>query len=104
MTERERFLETLLFGTPDRVPLTPGGGRKSTRERWYSEGLPREVGNIAEYAYRLAGGKEEWPRGGPSVRPSSSLARRRADGVQRGASCGLATRSHGGARRLRPGR
>ncbi len=42
----------------------PGGGRESTRERWYSEGLPRDVSDIAEYAYRLAGGTLEWPPGG----------------------------------------
>jgi len=58
------MLEALLFGNPDRIPLTPGGGRESTRARWYSEGLPREVEDIAEYAYRQAGGTLEWPRGG----------------------------------------
>lgn len=65
MTPRERFIETLLFRSPDRVPLMPGGGRESTRERWYSEGLPRNVEDIVEYAYRLAGGRLEWPAGGP---------------------------------------
>ncbi|MFH1708887.1 MAG: hypothetical protein ABIF71_13365 [Planctomycetota bacterium] len=40
MTPRRRFLETLLFGKPDRVPLDPGHGRESTRDRWYGEGLP----------------------------------------------------------------
>jgi hypothetical protein len=40
MTHRERFVETLLFGNPDRIPFWPGGARKSTRERWYAEGLP----------------------------------------------------------------
>ena len=65
MNDRERYLETLLFGKPDKVPLSPGGGRQSTRERWYKEGLPRDVKNIAEYAYRMAGGKQEWPQGGP---------------------------------------
>lgn len=66
MTDRERHLEALLFGKPDRIPLAPGGGRESTRERWYSEGLPREVKDISEYAYRQAGGKLEWPWGGES--------------------------------------
>jgi hypothetical protein len=65
MTERQRFLETVLFGSPDRIPLEPGGGRKSTLEAWRSQGLPADVKGIAEYAYRQAGGTLEWPRGGP---------------------------------------
>jgi len=65
MTKRERFLETVLFGSPDRVPLQPGHGRKSTREAWYAQGLPVDVGDVNEYAYREAGGRLEWPRGGP---------------------------------------
>ena len=73
MNTRERTLEALLFGAPDRVPLTPGGGRESTRARWYSEGLPRDVQDIAEYAYRQAGGTLEWPRGGESFSVSARM-------------------------------
>jgi uroporphyrinogen decarboxylase len=40
MTERERYLATLTFGTPDRVPFVPGSARKSTRETWRKQGLP----------------------------------------------------------------
>ncbi len=29
MTARERYLETLLFGTPDKIPFEPGGAPKS---------------------------------------------------------------------------
>ena len=67
MNQRERWLKTLLFGEPDRVPLSPGGGRKSTRARWHSEGLPAEIddmNDINEYAYRLTGGREKWPKAG----------------------------------------
>ncbi len=39
MNPRERYLETLLFGTPDRPPFAPGGPRKSTLARWCREGL-----------------------------------------------------------------
>ena len=39
MNPRERHLETLLFGTPDRVPFAPGGPRESTLARWRREGL-----------------------------------------------------------------
>ncbi len=66
MNTRERFLAATLFKQPDRVPLNPGGGRKSTRERWHKEGLPENIKNIAEYAYREAGGTLPWPEGGPS--------------------------------------
>lgn len=40
MTQRERFLETLLFGAPDRIPFSPGGPRESTLRAWHAQGLP----------------------------------------------------------------
>ncbi len=43
MNERERFRETLLFGNPDKVPLSPGGPRESTLEAWHQQGLPDGV-------------------------------------------------------------
>jgi len=58
MNPRERFLETLCFGQPDRIPFMPGSGRKSTLERWYTEGLPSNVTDISLFAYHEAGGKE----------------------------------------------
>ncbi|OGV37695.1 MAG: hypothetical protein A2X48_09905 [Lentisphaerae bacterium GWF2_49_21] len=66
MNARQRVLETYLFGNPDRIPLNPGHGRKSTRDTWRTQGLPATVkdGDIYEYAYRQAGGKLEWPKGG----------------------------------------
>ena len=39
MTHRERYRETLLFGTPDRIPFSPGGPRESTRAKWKEQGL-----------------------------------------------------------------
>jgi len=68
MSGRQRYLETIRFGAPDRVPLSPGGGRQSTRARWHDEGLPRDVTNIPEHAYRVVGGKEQWPCGGRGFR------------------------------------
>ncbi|MFQ6134182.1 MAG: uroporphyrinogen decarboxylase family protein [Armatimonadota bacterium] len=44
MTSRQRFLETALFGQPDRIPYYPGGPRQSTYDRWYTEGLPQGKG------------------------------------------------------------
>ncbi len=75
MTDRTRHLRVLTFGEPDRIPLIPGWGRESTRARWYREGLPREVepGQIAEYAYRQAGGCLPFPRGGPGFQVNERM-------------------------------
>ena len=42
MTPRDRFLETLLFGKPDKIPLSPGGPRESTLSAWHRQGLPKD--------------------------------------------------------------
>ncbi len=66
MNARQRTLETYLFGNPDRIPLDPGWGRKSTREAWRTQGVPETVkdSELIEYAYRQAGGKLDWPKRG----------------------------------------
>ena len=66
MNQRERYIETLLFGAPDKIPLIPRSGRISTREVWHTQGLPEHIANedIAEYAYRQAGGELPWPETG----------------------------------------
>jgi hypothetical protein len=66
MTPRERMLATMLFRRPDRVPLQPGGGRQSTLRAWHSQGLPAEVRDYCEHAYRLCGGTLPWPAAGES--------------------------------------
>ncbi|OGV81794.1 MAG: hypothetical protein A3K19_26375 [Lentisphaerae bacterium RIFOXYB12_FULL_65_16] len=73
MTSRERFLETVLFGKPDRIPLAPGGGRKSTLETWHTQGLPADVKNYVDYAYRQVGGKLDWGKGGPGFGVSERM-------------------------------
>lgn len=55
MTPRQRYLATLLFEKPDRVPFDPGHGRKSTREAWYRQGLPPDVKDYHAYARKLLG-------------------------------------------------
>ena len=55
MTERERWIATLNFGKPDRVPFCPGHGRKSTREAWYTQGLSRDVTDIEGHVRKLLG-------------------------------------------------
>jgi hypothetical protein len=41
MTARQRYVETLTFGTPDRIPLEPGYPRESTRAAWAQQGFPK---------------------------------------------------------------
>ncbi len=67
MNQRDMYLETLLFGTPERIPLNPGGGRESTRARWYKEGLPEGLlgQDIIDEAARQAGVTLELPKPGP---------------------------------------
>lgn len=43
MDGRQRFVDTLLFKSVDKVPLMPGGGREKTLKRWHEEGLPEHV-------------------------------------------------------------
>lgn len=66
MNERERHIETLLFGTPDRIPINPGNGRKSTRETWYTQGLSPDIppGDIPRHAFEQIGSPYPWPEGG----------------------------------------
>lgn len=65
MNARQRYLETMLFGTPDRIPFTPGYGRESTLARWHEDGLPTHVHDYNWYAYELAGGTLPRPETGP---------------------------------------
>lgn len=76
MNERQRYLETLTFGNPDRVPFSPGGGRESTFKRWHSEGLPKDITDCGEtniYAYKKAGGKLDIPNFGPGFLIKESM-------------------------------
>jgi uroporphyrinogen decarboxylase len=42
MNMRQRFRETLLFGNPDKMPLSLGGPRESTMKAWIRQGLPAD--------------------------------------------------------------
>ncbi len=44
MTPRQRYVETLTFGKPDRIPLEPGWPRESTLAAWHQQGLPERKG------------------------------------------------------------
>ena len=54
MNARERYLETMLFGSPDRIPFEPGKPREKTLKRWHSEGLP-EGANWYDHLCELIG-------------------------------------------------
>jgi uroporphyrinogen decarboxylase len=43
MNTRERTIETLTFGRPDRIPFDPGGPRESTLRAWRTQGLGPEA-------------------------------------------------------------
>ncbi len=43
MNPRERYIKALTFGNPDKIPFQPGGPRKSTLDRWHTEGLAEDA-------------------------------------------------------------
>jgi len=55
MTERERYIATLTFAQPNRVPFEPGHGRRSTLQAWHQQGLPAEVTDYNAYLRQLLG-------------------------------------------------
>jgi len=69
MNARERFLETLRFGEPDRVPHYDQSIREDTLERWHREGLPRDV-SVEEF-FEL----DHWELFGPREDVSLNLYR-----------------------------
>ena len=40
MNPRQRYIETVTFGNPDKIPFMPGGPRESTIKAWHEQGLP----------------------------------------------------------------
>jgi hypothetical protein len=67
MNERQRFVSAITYQQPDRVPFTPGYGRKSTLEAWRKQGLPPEVEDYHGHVRQLLG------------LPPEDCARRRVD-------------------------
>ncbi|MCL5269242.1 MAG: hypothetical protein M1457_01485 [bacterium] len=66
MNARERYFETMRFGTPDRIPFAPGYPRKSTLEAWRRQGLPEGV-SWEEELYRRLGIERRMTQ--PAVQP-----------------------------------
>lgn len=55
------MISALTFGNPDKIPLTPGGARKSTIETWHKQGLPEGV-NYMEYLWEILGIEVDQPK------------------------------------------
>ena len=67
MTPRQRYVESLTFGNPDKIPFSPGGPREKTRARWHKEGLPEGV-NYMDAIYDILDFDPEHPKNpGPGV-------------------------------------
>ncbi len=64
MTPRERFLQAILFGRPDKVPLQPGHPRESTLTAWHQQGLPEDA-DYYKYLLEILGIQQELA--GPKV-------------------------------------
>ncbi|MBI5726092.1 MAG: hypothetical protein HZA50_19185 [Planctomycetes bacterium] len=63
MNARERWIKTMTFANPDRIPFEPGGPRESTLARWHKEGLPEGKHYYAHLLETL--GIEPQPAGKP---------------------------------------
>jgi len=63
MNRRERYLETMLFGAPDKIPFAPGGPRESTLRAWRAQGLPENADWFATLKQEI--GFEDDPPGKP---------------------------------------
>ena len=67
MTHRERYVQALTFGNPDKIPFSPGGPREKTLKRWHAEGLPENV-NYMDALYDILGFHPE-----PAEKPAPGL-------------------------------
>lgn len=85
MNARQRFAETMAYGTPDRVPYFEEGLRDGVRENWQREGLPKDADLAAMFHFdrrervpvglELRGPAEE----DPAARWDPKAIRRRLD-------------------------
>lgn len=63
MNSRERFLAIAKFEKPDIVPVS-GGPRKATLERWYAEGLPKNIDLSTYFKFEPGEGITSYPSEG----------------------------------------
>jgi uroporphyrinogen decarboxylase len=67
MNDRERYIQALTFGNPDKIPFGPGGPREKTLKRWRQEGLAEGV-NHMDALYDILGFRPE-----PAQKPGPGL-------------------------------
>lgn len=67
MNSRQRFHETLSFGSPDRVPLFPEGMREEVLEKWAAEGLTSKKDFSRMFVY------DEWQEIETDLNPQPPL-------------------------------
>ncbi len=53
MNPRQRYIETLTFGTPDKIPFMPGAPRESTLKAWKTQGFPEDMGSADWFDHLL---------------------------------------------------
>ncbi len=78
MNSRQRFLETMRRGRPDRVPCFDEGLRDGVLDSWHQQGLPQGVklSDVFRFDRRERIPVDLQPRGTASVRPTSRRALR----------------------------
>ncbi len=85
MNSRERFLETMRFGKPERVPYFEEGIRKEVLQAWRKQGLGAQADPVKMFA---TDGREEirldvephpWPKKWPTTRAELDDYARRLD-------------------------
>jgi len=83
MNGRERFLETMRYGTPDRVPYFEEGLRPNVLQAWRKQGLKGDLGKLFPLDQReevdLDVTPHPWPREWPSGRDELKAFARRFD-------------------------
>jgi uroporphyrinogen decarboxylase len=50
MNNRQRFFETLHYGSPDRIPYFEEGIRQETLQAWHAQGLPPSFDPLAQFS------------------------------------------------------
>ncbi len=59
MNSRERFLETMRFGSPDRVPYFEEGIRKEVLNAWRKQGCPPDF-DLAQMFRAINARRSNW--------------------------------------------